>query len=82
MPTENERHEQNITRLVRLEMSLDSIKSDVAEMKADIRPLKEALQQAHGFRAGLMVAGLFLMAMLGAGAREIFSWLVTLFGKH
>ena len=79
MNPQEERHEQNITRLVRLEMSVDAIKADVSDIKADMRPLNEAFLKARGIQSAAMAVWMLIVASLGAGFGAITTWLL---GRH
>jgi hypothetical protein len=79
MTTGEERHEQNITRLVRLEMAVDAIRGDVGEIKVDLKPLKEAFQRASGLQSAAMAVWMLIVASLGAGFGAITTWLL---GRH
>jgi hypothetical protein len=64
-------------RLVRLETQVQAIVSDVAFIKSELKPITEALQQAKGFKGAVYLFGILILLAIGAGFKEVASWVVT-----
>lgn len=82
MTTQDDRHAENIERLTRLEEQMKHTQKDVTEIKTKVDPISDAFQQAKGIRAAVLFIGVLIVGSLGAGAREILSWLFSATGKH
>jgi len=64
-------------RLVRLETQVQAIVSDVAFIRGELKPITEAFQQAKGFKGAVHLFGILVLLAIGAGFKEVASWVVS-----
>ncbi len=76
------RHEENVERLARLEEKLERAIDDITDVKGEMKPISKAFEQAKGIKAAVLFIGVLLVGGIGAGSREILSWLLSALGKH
>jgi hypothetical protein len=79
---EQARHQENIERLVRLEARLERVIDDISEVKGEVKPISKAFEQAKGIKAAVLFISVLVVGGIGAGFREIMSWILTALGKH
>lgn len=99
--TVQDRHEENVAKIARLEVEVKHVGEDVtdlrrdvkealAEMKresvvsltafrAEVKPIIDAFSTYKGIRAAALVVFVVVFAVLGAGWREIASWVLAAF---
>jgi len=70
-------HDPPGERLVRLETQVQGIVSDVAFIKAELKPITEALLQAKGFKGAVYLFGILTLLAIGAGFKDAAGWVVT-----
>jgi hypothetical protein len=64
-------------RIARLETQVTQITTDIADIKSDLRLVRNALEQAKGFKGALYVAGVVFLLAIGAGLKEASAWLLA-----
>ncbi len=81
-PTEQSRHQENVERLARLEAKLERALDDIQEVKGELKPINKAFEQAKGIKAAVLFISVLVIGGIGAGAREIMTWLLSVLDKH
>ncbi len=76
------RHEENVERIARLEEKFERLLEYIAEIRSEMRPMSQAFEQAKGIKAAVMFIGVLVVGGIGAGSREILTWLLSALGKH
>ncbi len=70
-------HDPPGERLVRLETQVQGIVTDMAFIKAELKPITDAFQQAKGFKGAVYLFAILLLVAIGAGFKDVIGWVLT-----
>lgn len=70
-------HDSPGERLVRLETQMQGIVTEMAFIRAELKPITEAFQQAKGFKGAVYLFAVLLLVAIGAGFKDVVGWILT-----